>query len=126
MWAKFIHEFRKPQKGDVVLIHAAAGGAGLLLVQWAAHLGARVIGTASTEAKASAAREAGAEAAILYTKEDFAGTVKRLTNGCGADLIIDGVGRSTFRADFEAATVRGHIVIFGASSGRQTPSLRTL
>ena len=116
-----IHEFRKPKQGDVVLIHAAAGGVGLLLVQWASHLGARVIGTVSTEEKSIAAREAGAEAAILYTKEDFAAAVKEMTNGRGADLILDGVGKSTFRGDLEAAAIRGHIVVFGVASGPAEP-----
>lgn len=116
-----IHEFRKPKEGDVVLIHAAAGGVGRLLVQWAAHLGARVIGTVSTEEKAIAVREAGAEGAILYSKEDFAAAVKKMTNGRGADLILDGVGNATFRGDLEAVAIRGHIVIFGASSGPADP-----
>ena len=116
-----IHEFRTVVPGDVVLIHAAAGGVGLLLVQWAAHLGARVIGTVSTEEKAEAAREAGAHDVILYTKENFAAAVKKITNGRGVDLVIDGVGRSTFAGDLEAVANRRHIVIFGASSGPADP-----
>lgn len=111
-----IHEFRKPQPGDFVLIHAAAGGMGGLLVQWAKHLGATVIGTTSTEEKARTAREAGAEHVIVYTDEDFVAETKRITKGHGADLIIDGVGKSTFKGDLEAVAVRGHIVIFGAAS----------
>ena len=116
-----LHEFRKLKPGDVVLIHAAAGGMGLLLVQWAKHLGARVIGTVSTEEKAKAAREAGASDVILYTKQDFVAEVKRLTNGHGADLIIDGVGKTTFAGNLEAAAIRGNIVIFGAASGPADP-----
>jgi NADPH2:quinone reductase len=116
-----IHEFRKPTDGDVVLIHAAAGGVGLLLVQWARHLGARVIGTVSTEEKAQAALEAGAHDVILYTEQDFAVETKRLTNGNGADLIIDGVGKTTFRGNLEAAAELGHIVLFGAASGQVDP-----
>jgi len=116
-----IHEFRKPKKGDFVLVHAAAGGVGGLLVQWAKHLGAVVIGTASSEDKARTAREAGAEHVIVYTDEDFVTETKRITNGHGADLIIDGVGRSTFKGDLECVAVRGHIVIFGASSGPADP-----
>ena len=116
-----IHEFRTPAPGDVVLIHAAAGGVGRLLVQWAAHLGARVIGTVSTEEKAEVAREAGADATILYTTQNFAAAVKELTEGHGADLILDGVGRSTFMADLDAVAVRGHIVMYGASSGPADP-----
>jgi NADPH2:quinone reductase len=94
---------------------------GGLLVQWAKHLGATVIGTTSTEEKARVAREAGAEHVIVYTDEDFVAETKRITNGHGADLIIDGVGRSTFKGDLEAIAVRGHIVIFGASSGPADP-----
>jgi len=116
-----IHEFRMPKPGEVVLIHAAAGGMGLLLVQWAKHLGARVMGTVSTEEKAKAAREAGADDVILYTQLDFASETKRLTNGHRADLIIDGVGKTTFAGNLEAAALRGHIVIFGAASGPADP-----
>jgi NADPH:quinone reductase len=116
-----IHEFRKPKAGDFVLVHAAAGGMGGLLVQWARHLGATVIGTTSTEEKARTAREAGAEHVIIYSDEDFVAETKRITKGHGADLIIDGVGRSTFKGDLEAVAVRGHIVIFGAASGPAEP-----
>lgn len=116
-----IHDFRKPSPGDVVLIHAAAGGVGLLLVQWARHLGARVIGTVSTVEKAEAVRQAGAHDVIFYTQQDFAEETMRLTNGHGADMIIDGVGHSTFADNMEAAAVRGHIVIFGAASGPADP-----
>lgn len=116
-----IHEFRKPKPGDFVLVHAAAGGMGGLLVQWARHLGATVIGTTSTEEKARTAREAGAQHVIVYSDEDFVAETKRITQGHGADLIIDGVGRSTFKGDLEAVALRGHIVIFGAASGPAEP-----
>jgi NADPH2:quinone reductase len=116
-----IHEFRKPKVGDFVLIHAAAGGVGGLLVQWARHLGATVIGTVSSEEKAKSAREAGAEHVILYSSQDFVAETKRITNGHGADLIIDGVGKTTFTGDLAAAAVHGHIVIFGGSSGAADP-----
>jgi NADPH2:quinone reductase len=116
-----LHEFRKIKPSDIVLIHAAAGGMGLLLVQWAKHLGARVLGTTSTEEKAKIAKEAGADEVILYTKQDFVSEVKRLTNGHGADLIIDGVGKTTFTGNLEAAALRGNIVIFGAASGPADP-----
>lgn len=116
-----IHDFRKPQPGDVVLIHAAAGGVGLLLVQWARHLGARVIGTVSSPEKEEAVRQAGADDVILYTEQDFAAETLRLTGGRGADLIIDGVGKSTFLGNLQAAAIRGHIVIFGAASGPAEP-----
>jgi NADPH2:quinone reductase len=94
---------------------------GGLLVQWARHLGATVIGTTSSEEKARTAREAGAEHVIVYTDEDFVAETKRITSGHGADLIIDGVGRSTFKGDLEAVAIRGQIVIFGASSGPADP-----
>ncbi|HYA87048.1 MAG TPA: quinone oxidoreductase [Nitrospirota bacterium] len=116
-----IHEFRKPKPGDTVLIHAAAGGVGLLLVQWAKHLGATVIGTVSTEEKAHIAREAGADHVVLYTKQDFVSETKRLTNDRGAELILDGVAKATFAGDLEAVALRGHIVIFGSASGPAEP-----
>ena len=116
-----IHEFRKPVPGNFVLIHAAAGGMGGLLVQWAKHLGANVIGTVSTEAKARTARASGADHVILYGEQDFAAEAKRITEGRGVDLIIDGVGSTTFKGDLEAVAVRGHIVIFGAASGPADP-----
>lgn len=116
-----IHEFRKIKANDIVLIHAAAGGMGHLLVQWAKHLGARVFGTTSTEEKAKIAKEAGADEVILYTKQDFVAEIKRLTQGHGADLIIDGVGKTTFAGNLEAAALRGNIVIFGAASGPADP-----
>jgi NADPH2:quinone reductase len=116
-----LHEFRKIKPTDVVLIHAAAGGMGLLLTQWAKHLGARVLGTVSTEEKARMAKEAGADEVIIYTKQDFVLEVKRLTGNHRADLIIDGVGKSTFKGNLEAAALRGNIVIFGAASGLADP-----
>jgi NADPH2:quinone reductase len=114
-------EFHCPKKGETVLVHAAAGGVGLLLVQWLRHLGARVIGTVSTEEKASAARQAGAHDLILYSKQDFAEETKRLTDGKGADYIIDGVGKTTFPKNFEAIKRHGHIVIYGSASGPADP-----
>lgn len=116
-----LHEFRKIKPNDIVLVHAAAGGMGLLLVQWAKHLGARVLGTVSTEEKAQVAKKAGADEIILYTKQDFVTEVIRLTNKHGADLIIDGVGKTTFQGNLEAAALRGNIVIFGAASGPADP-----
>jgi NADPH:quinone reductase len=116
-----LHEFRTVKPGDVVLIHAAAGGMGLLLVQWAKHLGAKVFGTVSTEEKAKAAREAGVDEVIFYTKSDFVAETKRLTNGQGADLIIDGVGKTTFAGNLEAAARRGNVIIYGAASGPADP-----
>ncbi len=112
-----IHEYRLPKPGDTVLIHAAAGGLGLLLVQWAKHLGARIIGTVSTEEKAQVARAAGADEVILYTRQDFVAETKRLTDGFGADLIINGVGKRTFTGNLEAVAVRGHVVIHSFANG---------
>jgi NADPH2:quinone reductase len=116
-----IHEFRKPKRGDVVLVHAAAGGVGLLLVQWARKMGAHVIGAVSTDEKAQAVRNAGAADVVTYTKQDFATETKRLTGGHGADLILDGVGKATFSGNLDAAARRGHIVIFGGASGPADP-----
>ncbi len=116
-----IHDFRLPVKGSTVLVHAAAGGVGLLLVQWARHLGATVIGTVSTDEKARNAREAGAHHVILYTKQDFVEETKRMTNGHGADVIFDAVGKTTFTGDLQAAATRGHIVVYGAASGPADP-----
>lgn len=116
-----LHEFRKIKPTDIILIHAAAGGMGLLLVQWAKHLGARVIGTVSSQEKAQIAKEAGADDMIIYTKQDFVEEVKKLTKNHGADFIIDGVGKTTFQGNLEAAALRGNIVIFGAASGPADP-----
>lgn len=116
-----LHEFRKVKANDIVLIHAAAGGMGLLLVQWAKHLGARVFGTTSSVEKAQIAQEAGADHVIIYTKQNFAAEIKKLTDGNGADLIIDGVGKTTFPGNLQAAALRGNIVIFGAASGTADP-----
>jgi NADPH2:quinone reductase len=112
-----LHAFRTVKPGDVVLIHAAAGGMGLLLVQWAKHLGALVIGTVSTEEKAKAALEAGANHVIFYNRQNFVTETRRLTDDHGADLIIDGVGGTTFEGDLEVAALRGHVVVYGEAGG---------
>jgi NADPH2:quinone reductase len=116
-----IHEYCKPGRGDTVLIHAAAGGMGRLLVQWAKHLGATVIGTVSTEEKAQVAREAGADYVILYGSQDFVAETDKITEGRGVQLILDGVGKSTFAGDLQALATHGHVVIFGAASGPADP-----
>jgi NADPH2:quinone reductase len=108
-------------EGTTVLVHAAAGGTGRLVVQWAKHLGATVIGTASTPEKAADARAAGADHLILYTDVDFADEVLRITDGAGADYIVDGVGRSTFRDDLRAVAARGTICVFGRAAGPPEP-----
>jgi NADPH2:quinone reductase len=105
------------KKGDTALIHAAAGGTGLLTVQMAKRLGARVIATAGTEAKAALAREAGADEVILYTREDFAAAVKRLTGGRGVEVVYDSVGKSTFEGSLNSLHPRGYMVSFGNASG---------
>lgn len=112
-----LHEFYKIKAGDTVLIHAAAGGMGLLLVQWAKHLGARVFGTVSSREKATLAAEAGADETIIYTEQDFVAESKRLTNDLGPVYIIDGVGKDTFTKNLDAVASRGHVTIFGAASG---------
>ena len=116
-----LHAYRKPGPGDTVLVHAAAGGVGGLLVQWAKHLGATVIGTVSTNEKARIAKETGADHVILYSKDDFVNEVKRITNGRGVDIVLDGVGKKTFAGSLEVVAIRGHVVIFGSSSGPSDP-----
>ncbi len=112
-----LHEFYPVKRGSTVLVHAAAGGMGLLLVQWLKHLGAVAIGTVSTEAKAKIAREAGAEHVINYTTQDFVEEAKKLTGGKGVDYIIDGVGKTTFTKNLDALRHRGWATIFGMASG---------
>jgi len=103
------------------LVHAAAGGVGLLLCQIAVQRGARVIGTVSTEEKAKAAREAGASAAILYTQTDFAEEVKRFTDGHGVDVVYDSVGQTTFSKGLDCLRARGTMVVYGQASGPIPP-----
>ncbi len=116
-----VHDYYQIKPGDDVLIHAAAGGVGLLVVQWLKHMKARVIGTVSTDEKARIAREAGADDIIIYSREDFIAETKKLTNGKGADYIIDGVGKSTFTKNLDAVRTRGWICIFGSASGLADP-----
>jgi NADPH2:quinone reductase len=109
------------KSGDTALIHAAAGGVGLLLVQMAHNIGTRVIGTVSTEEKASLARQAGADEVILYTQKDFEAETKRLTGGKGVDVVYDGVGQATFEKSMNVLRPRGMLVLYGASSGPVPP-----
>jgi len=109
------------RREDVCLVHAAAGGVGLLLCQMASRIGARVIATVSTEAKAELAREAGATDVILYTREEFAPAVRRLTGGAGVQVVYDSVGRTTFLKDFDCLAPRGMLVLYGQSSGPVAP-----
>ena len=111
----------KLQRGETALIHAAAGGVGLLLVQMAKRIGARVIGTAGTHDKAQLARDAGADECIVYTESDFETETKRLTDGEGVHVIYDGVGKATFDKDFNVLRPRGYLVLFGGSSGAVPP-----
>lgn len=103
-----------------VLVHAAAGGVGLLLVQWLKHVGARVIGTVSTDEKAALARAAGADHVILYGKEDVARQVRELTDGKGVEVTFDGVGLDTWETSINATARRGLIVSYGNASGPVT------
>ena len=111
------HDTFPLKKGQTALVHAAAGGVGLLLVQMAHHIGARAIGTVSTEEKAKLAREAGADDVILYTQTDFEAETKRLTGGKGLDVVYDSVGKATFDKGFNVLRPRGMMVLFGGSSG---------
>jgi len=109
------------KRGDVALVHAAAGGAGGLIVQMAKMLGATVIGTAGSSEKAAIAKRAGADEVIVYTEQDFVAEVRRLTNGRGVDVIYDSVGASTFLKGLDAIRPRGMMVLFGQSSGAVAP-----
>ena len=108
-------------KGHTCLVHAAAGGVGLLLVQMAKQRGARVIGTVGSEAKAALARAAGADELILYRQDDFLAAVKRLTNGRGVDVVYDGVGKETALKSLDCLALRGMMVFFGNASGPVGP-----
>jgi NADPH2:quinone reductase len=109
------------EPGDWCLVHAAAGGVGLLLCQIASKRGAHVIGTVSTEEKAALAHEAGAEHTILYTKQDFVAEVHRITNGAKVDVVYDSVGATTFLKSMDCLALRGMIALFGQSSGPVAP-----
>ena len=107
------------KKGETALIHAAAGGVGLLLVQMAKKIGARVIATAGTEEKAQLARDAGADECIVYTEADFETETRKLTDG--VHVVYDGVGKATFDKDLNVLRPRGYLVLFGGSSGAVPP-----
>src|SRR5712692_1040890 len=109
------------KRGDTALVHAAAGGVGLLLVQMAHNIGARVIGTVSTEEKAQLAREAGADEIILYTQTDFETETRRLTDGKGVAVVYDSVGKTTFEKGLNVLRPRGMMALFGGSSGAVPP-----
>jgi NADPH2:quinone reductase len=109
------------QEGHTVLLHAAAGGVGLLLVQMAKMRGATVIGTAGSEEKATLAKGAGADEVILYREQDFVEETKRITGGEGVDVVYDSVGKDTFDGGLDCLKPRGYMVLFGASSGPVSP-----
>jgi NADPH:quinone reductase len=115
------HDTYPLKQGETVLVHAAAGGVGLLLVQMAHNIGARVIATVSTEEKAKLARGAGAHEVILYTQSDFEVETKRLTGGKGVDVVYDSVGKTTFDKGLNILRTRGMMVLFGGSSGPVPP-----
>jgi NADPH2:quinone reductase len=108
-------------KGEWILVHAAAGGVGLLMMQIGHKIGARIIGTTSTEEKAALAREAGADEIVLYTTEDFQQAARRITGGAGVSVVYDSVGKTTFDKSLDSLRRRGYMVLFGASSGPVPP-----
>src|SRR5437763_967527 len=116
-----VTDAHKLKAGETALVHAAAGGVGLLVVQMARAVGARVIGTASSEEKAELARKAGADEVIVFTKKDFEAEVKRLTGGKGVDVVYDGVGKDTFEKNLNVMRLRGMLVLYGMSSGPVPP-----
>ena len=115
------HSTYPVKQGETVLVHAAAGGVGLLLVQMCKSLGARVIGTAGSEEKAKLAREAGAAEVIIYSEQDFEAETKRLTEDKGVHVVYDGVGKDTFAKGLNVLRPRGCMVIFGGASGAVPP-----
>jgi NADPH:quinone reductase len=118
MTAEYLTTSTFPLKqGDVALVHAAAGGTGLLITQMARRRGARVIGTTSTPEKAALAKEAGVSDVILYTQQDFEAEARRLTDGRGVDVVYDSVGKTTFDKSLRSLRQRGMMVLFGSSSG---------
>lgn len=122
MTAEFLlHRVARVREGQTVLVHAAAGGTGQLLCQWARALGASVIGTVGRPAKVAVARDAGCTDVIVYTAEDFATRVRVITGGRGADLVFDAVGRETLAQSYAALAVNGHLVSFGQASGETAP-----
>ena len=116
-----VNDAHRLKPGETALVHAAAGGVGLLLVQMARAIGARVIGTASSDEKARLARDAGADEVIVFTRQDFEPEVKRLTGGKGVDVVYDGVGKATFEKNLNVLRLRGMLVLYGMSSGPVPP-----
>jgi NADPH2:quinone reductase len=122
MTAHYLSHSSYPIKpGETALVHAAAGGVGLLLVQMVKKLGGRVIATVGSDEKATLARDAGADEVIVYTRDDFETETRRLTNNEGVHVVYDGVGKSTFEKDLNVLRPRGYLVLFGGSSGAVPP-----
>ena len=119
--AYLLRRIREHKKGDTILLHAAAGGVGLIVTQWAKLLGLRVIGTVSTDAKADLARVYGCDHTVNYTREDIAKRVRDLTNGVGVDVVFDSVGKDTFIASLDSLKRRGLMVSVGTASGTIPP-----
>uniref|UniRef100_A0A2A4Z236 Quinone oxidoreductase n=1 Tax=OCS116 cluster bacterium TaxID=2030921 RepID=A0A2A4Z236_9PROT len=116
-----LRQVYKVQKGDTILVHAAAGGVGLIMCQWAAALGATVIGTVSTKEKAALAKAHGCHHAIIYTEQNFVEEVKKITDGKGVPVVYDSVGKTTFLDSLDCVETRGLMVTFGQSSGAIEP-----
>jgi NADPH2:quinone reductase len=116
-----LHDTYKVQRGDTILIHAAAGGVGLIMCQWAKHLGAMVIGTVSSDEKAEVARAHGCDHPIVYTREDFANRVREITGGEGVPVVYDSVGKATFEGSLRCLRRRGLMASFGEASGDPDP-----
>ena len=109
------------KRGDTILVHAAAGGVGLILCQWAKHLGATVIGTVGSEAKAEVARAHGCDHAVVYSEEDFAARVRAITDGAGVAVVYDSIGKATFGKSLECLRPRGLLASYGEASGEPDP-----
>lgn len=116
-----VHETYRVQPGDTILVHAAAGGVGTILCQWAKHLGAIVIGTVSSDQKAEVARQHGCDHVIVYSRENFAERVRTLTGGEGVAAVYDSVGRATFEGSLACVRRRGVLASFGEASGDPEP-----
>ena len=122
MTARYLlHDTYAVRPGDAILVHAAAGGVGLILCQWAKHLGATVIGTVSTDEKAAIARAHGCEHPIVYTREDFPERVRKITDGEGVAVVYDSVGRTTFEGSMRSLRRRGVLASYGEASGDPEP-----
>ena len=119
--AYLLRRIRPLRRGDTVLLHAAAGGVGLILTQWATLLGIRVIGTVSSEEKAAVARARGCEHVVVYTRENVAERVRELTGGAGVPVVFDSIGQATFASSLDSLARRGLLVCFGTASGPVPP-----